>query len=141
MGTDRTAALVDRLARFNRLVEVGIGTRTTVAKALTGRGCTVTATDIVDQPAPEQVPFVADDITEPTLSVYADADAIYGLRLPPELQRPTLAVARRVDAAFVFTTLGGDPAIIPAQPEQLPGTTLYHARQDDDVGARSNSNQ
>lgn len=127
MRTDRTRALTDRLDQFNRLVEVGIGERTTVAETLTTRSCTVTATDIVERSAPAEVQFVVDDVTDPTVAVYEPADAIYALRLPPELQRPAYDLARRVDARFLFTTLGGDPAVVPASPEQLPGTTLYWA--------------
>ena len=39
-------------------------------------------------------------------------------------------VARRIDAAFTFTTLGGDHPAVPARPETLPGDTLYWARGD-----------
>ena len=88
----------------------------------------MTATDIRDRSVPEGVRFVRDDVTEPTLSVYEGADVVFARNLPPELQRPTYRVARRVDAACWFTTLGGDPAVVPAEPEQLSGgVALYRA--------------
>jgi uncharacterized UPF0146 family protein len=126
----RYAALVDRLATYDTLVEVGIGNRPAVAGALTDRDHTVTATDVHDREVPASVRFVRDDVTEPDPAVYTDADAVYALNLPPELHRPTRAVARRVDADFLFTTLGGDPPVIPVDRETLPGETLFVADDD-----------
>ncbi|MFD1511793.1 UPF0146 family protein [Halomarina rubra] len=120
-------ALVARLARYDRLVEVGVGNRPDVASALAERS-TVTATDVHDRPVPSGVRFVRDDVTSPDPSVYRDADAIYALNLPPELHRPVGELARRYGADFLFTTLGGDPASIPADAETLPGETLFRAR-------------
>ncbi|WP_254537194.1 UPF0146 family protein [Halomarina litorea] len=132
-------ALVSRLARHDRLVEVGVGNRPDVARALAAGGAEVTATDVHDRPVPDGVRFVRDDVTAPDDSVYADADALYALNLPPDLHGPTWALARRHDAAFLFTTLGGDPAAVRADPETLPGETLFTARPapGDRVGGRS----
>lgn len=120
-------ALADRLGRFGALVEVGIGERTDLAAALAGAGSDVRATDVVERAVPPGVAFVVDDVTEPDPAVYADADAIYALNLPPELHRPTLAVAEAHGAAFAFTTLGADAPEVPAEPETLPGETLFWA--------------
>ena len=121
-------ALVERLARYDRLVEVGIGARSDVARALAERGTRVTATDVHHRPVPTAVEFVRDDVTAPDESVYADADALYALNLPPELHGPTWALARRHGADFLFTTLGGDPPAVRADPRTLPGETLFAAR-------------
>ena len=120
------AALVDRLQRFPRLVEVGVGRRTDVAAAL-AEDCEVLVTDVVDRSVPPGVAFRRDDVTDPEPSVYAGADAVYGLNLPPELHRPALEVARANDATFAFTTLGGDAPAVTARPETLPGETLHWA--------------
>jgi hypothetical protein len=120
--------IVDRLARFDRVVEVGVGRRPDVASALADRGVRVTATDITPREVPESVAFVLDDVTVPDPDIYADADAIYALDLPPELHRPVAAIAREQDAEFVFTTLGGDEPAIPVERETLPTETLYWAR-------------
>jgi len=125
---ERTDALVAALSGFDRLVEVGVGTRTAVAAALAAAGARVVATDVHDRPVPEGVRFVRDDVTDPTPAVYEGADAVYALHCPPELHRPARDVARRVDAAFLFTTLGGDPPAVEATPRTLPTTTLYEAR-------------
>lgn len=119
-------ALVDRLSRYRTLVEVGIGHRVDVAGELSGR-VRVTATDVRDRSVPDGVEFVRDDVTAPRSSVYADADAIYALNCPPELHRPLWTVARRHDAACLFTTLGGDPPLVPVESETLPGETLFRA--------------
>ena len=121
-------ALVDRLARYDRLVEVGVGHRPDVAGALSDRAA-VTATDVHDRPVPDGVRFVRDDVTAPDESVYRDADAVYALNLPPELHRPAWTLARRVDADLLFTTLGGDGPSIPTTPETLPGETLFRAHE------------
>ena len=128
-------AIADRLAEYDVLVEVGVGDRPGVARLLADSGCTVTATDVhepasvADGSFPDTVAFVRDDVTAPTRETYVDADVVYALNCPPELQRPLVAVARDVGADAAFTTLGGDPVVVPATPEPLPGVpeTLYVA--------------
>jgi len=128
-------AIADRLAEYDVLVEVGVGDRPGVASALAERGRTVTATDVrepagvADGSFPDTVAFVRDDVTNPDRGIYVDADVVYALNCPPELQRPLVDVARAVGADAAFTTLGGDPAIVPATAEPLPGVreVLYVA--------------
>ncbi|WP_255170680.1 UPF0146 family protein [Natrononativus amylolyticus] len=120
-------AICDYLNGYDRVVEVGVGRRCDVAAALAKRGISVTATDVHPREVPDGVRFVEDDVVDPDLEVYAGADAIFARNLPPELHRPTLAVARRVDADVLFTTLGGDQPAVPVRRETLPGETLYVA--------------
>jgi uncharacterized UPF0146 family protein len=123
-----TRGLVDRLARYDRLVEVGVGHRPDVAGALAARGCDVTATDVSERSVPDDVAFARDDVTDPDPAIYRDADAVYALNCPPELQRPTRDLAHRVGAEFLFTTLGADPALVPTTPTTLAdGRTLFEA--------------
>jgi len=124
----RQKALVGRLAAYDTLVEIGVGNRPAVAAALAERGCTVTATDLTERDVPDSVASVRDDVTDPDPAVYADADAVYGLCLPPELHRPALACAREAGAGLLFTTLGGEQPLIPVRRESLAGrTTLFVA--------------
>ncbi|WP_243700357.1 UPF0146 family protein [Halorussus pelagicus] len=116
------------MSDFERLVEVGIGERTDVAAALADAGKTVTATDIYPREVPANVAFAEDDVLDPDPALYRDADAVYALNLPPELHRPVLDAARRHDAAFLFTTLGGDPPAVPVERETVPGETIFVAR-------------
>jgi uncharacterized UPF0146 family protein len=126
------AALTDYLARYDRVVEVGIGRRTAVAEALTRADTDVAVTDVHSRTVPESVRFVEDDIVararsrEPVPDVY-DVDAVYALNLPPELHRPTRDVAHRAGADFLFTTLGGDHPAVSVDAVTLDEETLYVA--------------
>jgi uncharacterized UPF0146 family protein len=134
-------AIAERLAAYDAVLEVGIGRQPGVAAALVARGLDVVAVDVEQRPVPEGVQFVRDDVVEiaeraagdgpsqSTLPAQYRVDAVYALNLPPELHRPTLALAEAVDAAFVFTTLGGDPAIVPARTETIGRETLYVPRE------------
>ncbi|MGM0590366.1 MAG: UPF0146 family protein [Halobacteriota archaeon] len=125
--------LADRLAVYDRLVEVGVGRRPDVAAALVEGGATVTATDIYDVSVPEGVDFVHDDIVARSESAdpgdHYRVDAIYALNLPPELHEPTLRVAQRSDADFLFTTLGFDEPTVRVERETLDTETLYVVRR------------
>lgn len=127
MRPETRRALADRLSRFDRLVEVGVGRRPDVADKLAGRGHDVTATDIRDCPVPADVTFARDDVTDPDPSVYTNCDVVYSLDCPPDLHRPARRLARTVDVPFLFTTLGGDPPTVPVRRETLPGETLFVA--------------
>ena len=126
--------LAARLATYDRLVEVGIGRRPEVAAALVAAGCDVTATDVFDAPVPDGVRFVRDDVVarrdaldgDPPGAPY-DADAVYGLNLPAELQSPARDVARAADADFLFTTLGFEEPAVPVRRETAGTETLYVA--------------
>lgn len=133
MSTRRDTALIDRLSGYTSAVEVGVGRRHTVAAGLVDAGVSVTATDIVKCDVPPGVGFIQDDIVavserrDPGATY--DADVIYGLNLPPELHRPTLEVARGAGTDFLFTTLGGDPPVVPCDIESMAdGGTVYVAR-------------
>lgn len=127
MGKPPNVAAV--LAKFDRLVEVGIGNRTDVVAALADRGRSVTATDVHEREVPEDVAFVRDDVTDPDISVYDSTDAIYARNCPPELHQSLLSVAERVDAACLFTTLGGDQPAVPVERRTVESGTLYVARE------------
>jgi uncharacterized UPF0146 family protein len=124
---DRRHTLVTRLSDCDRVVEVGVGRRPGVAAALAERGVDVTATDVRDRSPPEGVRFVRDDVTDPDLRVYRGVDALYARHCPPELQRPARDVARAVGAPFLFTTLGGDPALVEARRVNAGDGTVFVA--------------
>ena len=118
-------AIVDVLAEYDCVIEIGIGSRTTVARALAERGVSVRATDVVHRETPPDVSFVRDDVRDPDLDMYEGVEALYALRLPPDLQRHVWRLARDVDADLLFTTLGGDPALIPCRPRTVREGTLF----------------
>lgn len=137
MPDDRTTAptLADRLASHDRVVEVGIGDRPDLARALAARGVAVVATDRRPVAVPSGVRFVRDDVVARARRVrtdpgpYRGADAVYARRLPPELHRPARVVAGAVGATLAFTTLGGDPPTVPTRPVTLGRTTLHVAAE------------
>ena len=122
-------ALVASLASYESLVEIGIGRRTDVAAGLAAAGARVVATDVHRRTVPERVTFVRDDLTDPDPGIYADAEAIYALNLPPELHRPAWTLARRSGADLLFTTLGGDQPQVPVSRRTVPGDTLFVAER------------
>ena len=131
MEDDSRDALAARLARYDTLVEVGIGRNPDIAAALAAAGKSVIATDIDEVGVPDGVRFVRDDIVARSEradpgSLYC-VDAIYALNLPGELQRPARDVARAVGAEFVFTTLGYEEPTIPVRRESVGSDTLYTA--------------
>ncbi|WP_255192293.1 UPF0146 family protein [Natronobeatus ordinarius] len=121
-------ATIEYLLGYDHVLEVGIGRRTGVASGLVERGGTVTATDVYPRDVPAGVRFVEDDVVDPDLAVYEDADVLFARNLPPELHRPVRDVARQVDADCCFTTLGGDQPAVPVKRVTIPGDTLYVAR-------------
>ena len=127
-------SLSDALVRYDRLVEVGVGDRTDLAAALAAAGCEVVVVDRSPPSPPPGVRAVRDDVVaradaaaRDEFGPYAGADALYARRLPPELQRPALTVARAVGCPLFFTTLGGDPVVVDATPETVAEGTLYRA--------------
>jgi uncharacterized UPF0146 family protein len=126
--------LAARLADYDRLVEVGIGRRPEVAAALVEAGCEVTATDVFDAPVPDGVDFVRDDVVARRNALDGHpgdpyrVDAVYGLNLPAELQRPARDVSAAAGADFLFTTLGFEEPMLPVERETVGGETLYVAR-------------
>lgn len=119
------------------------------------RGCEVAAVDIDiaasvrDAAARDSVSGavrpVAADVTElaaaaadgavpDALRANGDArgfDAVYARNLPAEIQRPTVELADRLDAACRFTTLGFEEPIVPVRRlSTAEGVTVYAAGSD-----------
>jgi len=130
---DVRRALVGRLSDYDRVVEVGIGRRDAVARALADSDVAVTATDVRQREVPPGVNFVVDDVTDPFREYYENAGAVYALNLPPELHRPAADLAEAVEADLFFTTLGGDPPTIPVSRETIPGETLYRRQPSEEA--------
>ncbi len=129
VGTTNCDGLFARLARYDSLLEVGVGRRGGLAGDLAAAGKRVVATDVHDRDVPDGVRFVRDDVviqserTHP--ETYYHVDAIYARNLPSELQRPARDVARRVDADFLFTTLGFEQPAIPVRREPVGEGTVF----------------
>ena len=149
-------ALVEELARYDRLLEVGVGDRPGVARSLAERGRDVVAIDVAvgDRALAAAGETAAATVAGSLRAVEADVlafaeatgaeasaeadpteaaptegefDAVYACNLPAELQRPTVALAERLDAACLFTTLGFEEPTVPVRRRSLSGTTVYVA--------------
>lgn len=157
-------ALVDALDPYDRLIEVGVGRRPSVARALAERGREVAAFDVAVSEAARDAAktrtprggalrVVAADVTalatadgeravrralgigasdesggEPS-DAAAGVHAVYARNLPAELQRSTVALAERLDAACLFTTLGfEEPVVGVSRRATESGTVVYVAR-------------
>jgi len=147
-------ALVEELAHRDRLLEVGIGDRPGVARSLAERGRDVVAIDVA---VGERTRAAADEteaatvdgslrVVEADVLALADAaggnaeaglgsagvtgefDAVYACNLPAELQRPTVALAERLGAACLFTTLGFEEPTVPVRRRSLSEATVHVAR-------------
>jgi len=145
-------ALVEELARHDRLLEVGVGDRPGVARSLADRGRDVVAIDVAvgeralaaageteaatvagSLRAVEADVLALAEATDAEAEAGADPtegefDAVYACNLPAELQRPTVALAERLDAACLFTTLGFEEPTVPVRRRSLSETTVYVAR-------------
>ncbi|MFC7187988.1 UPF0146 family protein [Halorubrum yunnanense] len=147
-------ALVEELARHDRLLEVGVGDRPGVARSLAERGRGVVAIDVavgeaaIAAASETEGSEVAGSlrVVEADVLALAEAtdgetgtaldgttggfDAVYACNLPAELQRPTAALADRLGAECVFTTLGFEEPTVPVRRKSLPEATVYVARGD-----------
>jgi uncharacterized UPF0146 family protein len=162
-------ALVGALAPYERLIEIGVGRRPEVARALADRGRAVVAVDVdVSEAAREaaardaatrdaatsteaagegSLRVAAADVTALASGdddrairdalgpdavgdgVEGEVDAVYARNLPAELQRPTVALAERLDAACLFTTLGFEEPVVDVRGRSTEsGTVVYVAR-------------
>jgi len=122
------SALVERFGQFEPVIELAIGRRAGVARAL-AETTSVIATDRIDRATPSGIEFIRDDLTDPKPALYAPAAVMYALNLPEELHRPALELAETVNTPLALTTLGNESPIVPVERrETLPHETLFWAR-------------
>ncbi|TKX75677.1 hypothetical protein EXE46_02730 [Halorubrum sp. GN11_10-6_MGM] len=148
-------ALAGALDGYERVIEIGVGRRPEVARTLADRGREVVAIDVdaseeargaaaATRPSSAgALRVVTADVTALAaadddrgvrdalgLEAFEDGfDAVYARNLPAELQRPTVALAERLDAACLFTTLGFEEPIVDVRERSTEsGTTVYVAR-------------
>lgn len=88
--------------RTVKIAEIGVGRFTGIADMLAEHdNITVIKTDI----APKDPTVIRDDITSPDLELYRDADIIYSIRPPSELQPYLVRLAQKVDAQLIIKPL------------------------------------
>jgi len=90
-----------------KVVEVGIGNYLDVALMLS-KYCKVVATDVRKISVPKDIKFYIDDIMNPHIKIYEDADLIYSIRPSVSLLPYIAKVARRVKANMLILPLKTD---------------------------------
>ncbi|MDY6765019.1 MAG: UPF0146 family protein [Halobacteria archaeon] len=129
---------MERVAEFiketypesSKIVEVGVGRNTTVARLLNPCfNLVVTDVELRDF---EDLNFVRDDITNPSLSVYEGASLIYSVRPPYELHDDLLKVARKVGADLLIVPLGNEESSLDYELVNYEGKVMYLIRTNGD---------
>ncbi|MGZ4901872.1 MAG: UPF0146 family protein [Halobacteriota archaeon] len=112
-----------------RVVEVGCGKRSRTAFILT-RSLDIIVTDILESEAVDGCikPFyIKDDITSPDLNLYYNAQLLYSIRPPLEIQHSILNVARIVQADVLIKPLDDEIIdILRMYLKNHKGIAFYH---------------
>lgn len=130
--------IATELAVYDSLLEVGIGRRPEVATELADAGCSVIAIDTNPETVSAATSRIPPSVTVREADIIALAnrdsvpdvyhvDAVYGVNLPGELQTPAKTLAARIDADFIFTTLGFEEPLVPVEQRSLDNSVLYVA--------------
>ena len=91
---------------YFRAVEVGIGRNTRAAEIISRAGVLLRTTDVKEFGHPEAMNFVQNDVFEPDLPLYREADVIYSVRPAIEMVPPMIDLARAVNCDLVVYHLG-----------------------------------
>jgi len=85
-----------------KIAEIGVGKFDRIANELSQKeNITLIKTDI----APADDRIIRDDIRNPNLDLYSDADIIYSIRPPSELQPYLVKLALKVDSQLIIKPL------------------------------------
>jgi uncharacterized protein len=88
---------------FCKVIEIAIGKFFSVATYLTNKSNVIdfTATDI----NPDNSSIVFDDVTNPNMAIYEDANVIYSIRPPQELQPYIADIINKTGATLIIKPL------------------------------------
>lgn len=105
--------VVDELAPQATVVEVGVGGRFSTLAALGEarpdvRRIAVDVDEAALSPAPEGVQTHVDDVHDPRVSLYRDAELVFARRPPAELQPAIARLARALDASLALRALANE---------------------------------
>lgn len=85
-----------------KIAEIGVGKFDRIANELSQKeNITLIKTDI----APADDSIIRDDVRNPNLDLYSDADIIYSIRPPSELQPYLVKLALKVDSQLIIKPL------------------------------------
>lgn len=119
--------LIDHLTSnySERAVEVGVGRRPETAEALASRGFRVVCTDVEPRDTPEDVEFQVDDVRDPDMDLYREAEVVYSIRPPYEVHGALAELAATVGADLVVVPLGNEETPLDHDLKNVDGTTVY----------------
>ncbi|CAB49118.1 UPF0146 family protein [Pyrococcus abyssi] len=107
------AEFIAREVKKGKVIEVGIGFYTRIAKRLKELGFDVLAIDInkdaVVNAKNSGLNAEVDDIFNPNISLYMGAKAIYSIRPTPEMMNYILKISKAVKVPAYIVPLTGDP--------------------------------
>ncbi len=85
-----------------KIVEIGVGKFDKISEILSKKeNITLIKTDIL----PKDSTVIKDDVTNPNLELYKDADIIYSIRPPSELQPHLINLAQKVNSQLIIKPL------------------------------------
>ncbi|ASI99525.1 UPF0146 family protein [Thermococcus celer] len=115
-----------------KVVEIGIGFQFSVALRLKELGYDVLAIDwnpkSVERARELGINAVRDDVFNPRLGLYEDANAIYSVRPTPEIVRPILNLGRRLNVPVYILPLSGDTVPRTMRLVNHRGLAIYTAK-------------
>lgn len=117
----------ENYADAEKIVEVGIGKYVCVIEELEKRlpNCRLIATDVLSTSAPKGVEFVLDDITDPRIEIYKDADLIYSLSTPPELQPHLKELVENSGSDLLINTVSSEESPVWGRLVNQKGISFY----------------
>ena len=106
----------EKTGRKTKMVEIGVGKFQTISKNLSkNENIDLIMTDI--DPANEDI--VKDDVFNPDMSIYEDADILFSIRPPGELQEAIMKIRDQVNATLIIKPLFNEDLNIKTQKMKL----------------------
>lgn len=105
-----------KTGKKTKIVEIGVGKFQTISKNLSkNENIELIMTDI--NPANEDI--VKDDVFNPNMSIYEDADILFSIRPPGELQEAIMKIRDEVNATLIIKPLFNEDLNIKTQKMKL----------------------
>ena len=106
----------EKTGKKTKMVEIGVGKFQTISKNLSkNENIDLIMTDI--DPANEDI--VKDDVFNPDMSIYEDADILFSIRPPGELQEAIMKIRDQVNATLIIKPLFNEDLNIKTQKMKL----------------------
>ena len=92
----------EKTGKKTKIVEIGAGKFQTISKNLSeNENIDIVMTDI--DPADENI--IRDDVFNPNMNIYKDADILFSIRPPAELQEAIMKIRDEVNATLIIKPL------------------------------------